>query len=251
MLFVLMSSSSVSWWPWRQQRWVAMLRRRTRTSWTLSLNASMWRSYVRLTSSELTSTQGYLIPIRTAISQRLDQDISIFRRLLEPGSHTAVTEIPRTVQQMKNEVTGSQTELSRSRLALAQEIQQLHALYRQVMETSIRILEQTIHGSVARGTKAKADYLATVAEGMSKKLGVQHAQLMQQVYSPEMQEALRGRVEAMQSESVALRRKVREAEARREEYRAARGMQGMVKEYAEILRESQRVEEEISRLERR
>jgi diphthamide biosynthesis protein 3 len=47
---------------------------------------------------------------------------------------------------------------------------QTHAAYRELFEASVRVLEQTLHGSVARGVKAKAEHLAAVAKGMELKL---------------------------------------------------------------------------------
>ncbi|KAK3651426.1 hypothetical protein LTR56_002437 [Elasticomyces elasticus] len=189
--------------------------------------------------------------IATAISKRLREDSNMLVRLLANGESIPQANIPANVQQLKNSVAKNRTQLAHSRLDLASDVQQLHNLYRQTMEASIRILEQTIHGSVARGTKAKAEYMATVAEGMSKKLSMQHGQLMQQVYSSEMQEALKSRNSAMQDESVALRRKIRDAEEKLDQYRSAKGLQGMAKEYAEIVKESEKVKEDIARLEQR
>lgn len=102
---------------------------------------------------------------------------------------------------------------------------------------------------MARGTKAKADYLAVVAEGMSKKLLLQHGQLMQQIYTPEIQGILRNKQEDLDAESLSLKRKVREMDERLAAYRQERGMKQMVGEYAELLRETERVEREIDRLE--
>ncbi len=135
-----------------------------------------------------------------------------------------------------------------NRLKLTQEATKLLALYHHIIEVSIRILEQTIHGSVARGTKAKADYLATVAEGMSKKLGVQHGQLMAQLYSPDVQAVLQSKREELDARSKATKRKVREAEEKLKEYKGVGGMDSVAKEYAEILKESERVRAEIVRL---
>jgi hypothetical protein len=47
---------------------------------------------------------------------------------------------------------------------------QIHAVYRELFEVSVRIIEQTLHGSVARGGKARAEHLASVARGMELKL---------------------------------------------------------------------------------
>ncbi len=83
---------------------------------------------------------------------------------------------------------------------------------------------------------------------MNKKVGLQHAQLMHQFYSPDVQEALRTQADTTRMESTTLRAKVREVERKLEEYRAAKGMQGIAKEYAEILKVSEEVKEEIARL---
>ncbi|TKA75433.1 hypothetical protein B0A55_04880 [Friedmanniomyces simplex] len=184
-------------------------------------------------------------------TSHLHREVGTLGQLLGTDRHLSFNNIPTAIQQLKTKTTTSRSQLSHSRLALAQNTQHLHELHRQVLETSIRVLEQTIHGSVARGTKAKADYQATVAEGMSKKLSLQHAQLLQQVYSPGMQEALRARADSMQRESAVLRTKIRDAEHRLDEYRSSREVQGMVKKYAEIVRESEKVKEEIVRLEKR
>ncbi|KAK3067752.1 hypothetical protein LTR53_015180 [Teratosphaeriaceae sp. CCFEE 6253] len=206
-----------------------------------------------LVNSELERFDAYILPVRTAISRRLNQDATALGQLFPKLSRTqgAASGIALAVQQLQASATTSQVELAHSRLALAQDTQQLHTLYRQLSELCIRILEQAIHGSVARGTKAKADYLATMAEGMSKKLGVQHAQLMQQVYSPEMQTALKARSDDMQAQTISVREEIREAEGRLEKYRTARGISGMVKEYAEILSESEKIKDGITRLETR
>ncbi|KAK3650994.1 hypothetical protein LTR56_006045 [Elasticomyces elasticus] len=204
-----------------------------------------------LVSAELERFKEHAPHIAAAISKRLREDSNVLERLLANGESIPQANIPANVQQLKNNAAMNRNQLAQSRLELVSDIQQLHNLYRQAMEASIRILEQTIHGSVARGTKAKADYLATVAEGMSKKLSVQHGQLLQQVYSSETQEVLKARASAMQDESVALRRKIRDAEEKLDQYRSAKGMQSMATEYAEIVKESEKVKDDISRLEKR
>ena len=84
---------------------------------------------------------------------------------------------------------------------------------------------------------------------MSKKLLLQHGQLMQQIYTPEIQDILRNKQEALDAESLSLKRKVREMDEKLAAYRQERGMKQMVGEYAELLRETERVEREIDRLE--
>lgn len=56
------------------------------------------------------------------------------------------------------------------RIALADLASAVLATHRQLLETGIRILEQTMHGAVARGVRARAEHLAVVAKGMELKL---------------------------------------------------------------------------------
>ena len=153
------------------------------------------------------------------------------------------------VDDMKSGIAESRSNVTQSRLAIAKEASSLHVLYRHILETSIRILEQTIHGSVARNTKAKADYLALVAEGMSKKLSLQHGQLISQLYSTEAQETLRTRHGNLQIETKTTKRNIREANDKLEEYKQVGGMESVAQEYADILKESEKVRAEIARLE--
>jgi len=93
------------------------------------------------------------------------------------------------------------------------------------------------------------DYLGLVAEGMNKKLSIQHDQLVQQIYSSQVQNILASKSDEIEIESRALRRKVREAEEQLDRYQRAIGMKGLAKEYAEVLEEIEKTKEEIERLE--
>ncbi|KAK3696035.1 hypothetical protein LTR37_018177 [Vermiconidia calcicola] len=188
-------------------------------------------------------------PISIALSKLFQQDANSLAAIIDPDDPPPVDNLPSQIKDLRTSIATSKATASRSRLELAQEVSSLHSTYRQAIETSIRILEQTIHGSVARSTKAKADYLVLVAEGMSKKLSLQHGQLMSQLYSSEMQEVLRTKAEEIETRSRTTKRKVREAEEKLEEYRkAGGGLKGMAMEYAEILKESERVKAEVARL---
>ena len=188
-------------------------------------------------------------PITTALSKQFEQDAKTLAAMLDPDNPPHVGDLPKTVKTLKSYIAISRAKTFESRLSLAQETSKMHGVYRQIIKTSIRVLEQTIHGSVARGTKAKADYLAVVAESMSKKLQLQDAQLMTQLYSSDIREALQTKQQELESESRITKRKVREAEEKLEEYEKAGGMQGMAQEYAEVLKETERVKAEIERLE--
>lgn len=140
--------------------------------------------------------------------------------------------------------------LARKRLELAQQGTELHAQHRRLLETCIRILEQAIHGSVSRATKAKADYFALVAEGMGKKLGIQHQQMLAQLYSSDMQEALQQRHESLAKEDRSLKRTIMEMEERLELYDQVKGMKAIAQAYREVLNETEKVKAELARLEK-
>jgi hypothetical protein len=192
--------------------------------------------------------QDNIKPIATALAQLLEQDMKTLSTVLDFETPPGPKDIASRMAELKASITNSRTKTADARLALTQEATKQHAVYRQIIQTSIRILEQTIHGSVARGTKAKADYLATVAEGMSKKLGVQHGQLMSQLYSPDIQVVLQSKRDELVAQNTATKRKVREAEQKLEEYRTSGGMEDLAKEYAEILKGRDKVKAEVGRL---
>nr|POE46894.1 uncharacterized protein CFP56_00226 [Quercus suber] len=149
----------------------------------------------------------------------------------------------------QSETFDAQQQIAISRRALTGSISSFHILSRQVLETCIRLLEQTIHGSLARNSKARAEYLATVAEGMAKKLSVQHQQLLQQANSVEMKEVLSSKATEMEREHIDIRVQIREAEEQLEKYNQMRGLEGLAEEYAQILVDVERTKNEIERLE--
>ncbi|RAO65817.1 uncharacterized protein BHQ10_001829 [Talaromyces amestolkiae] len=61
----------------------------------------------------------------------------------------------------------------------------------EAMERMIVLLERTKYGSLARGTKAQADYLASVAECMSYKVQVTKFETLSTIYTPENVAALK------------------------------------------------------------
>ena len=188
-------------------------------------------------------------PIATALSKQFASDLQSLATLLDPDNPPSSQNLVPSVQELKAAIANTQTKENASRLLLAQESAKVHALNRQATECSIRLLEQTLHGVVARGSKAKADYLAVVAEGMGKKLSLQHGQLMAQVYSPEVQDVLSAKSDELEGRARKLKRDIREAEERLDGYSKIGGMEGVAREYAEVLAQTERVQAETARLE--
>lgn len=138
--------------------------------------------------------------------------------------------------------------LQTSRMGLADEAAGLLALYQKLYTASIRVLEQTIHGSVARGSRTHAEYLLQMTEGMHKKLQLTETQVMQQVYSAEVKEALKVRGQDLLRETAVWKRKTRDLESSLRDYESIRGMKQLADSYAEVQREIRKVQADLDRL---
>lgn len=189
--------------------------------------------------------------VAAAVEQSLNRNATALAHVISPNTKPDPTRTPAALAELSKSVAAYRADLSATRIDITHETGKVHELYRQVLANSIRLLEQEIHGSVSRASKAKADYLAVVAEGMAKKLGIQHQQLLSQVYSNDLQQVLQERSEELSREDRSTRWKLDQAQEKLQQYRAGRGMEGMADEYAEILSETARVREEITRLESR
>jgi hypothetical protein len=185
------------------------------------------------------------------VEQNLNRNTTALAHAISPNSRSDRGEAPEILAELSRSVTTYRSDLAVTRLDITRESGNVHDLYKQILATSIRLLEQTIHGSVSRASRAKAEYLAIVAEGMAKKLGIQYQQLLSQVYSTDLQDVLQDRSEELSREERSIRRKLDVADEKLQQYRSSKGMEGMAHEYAAILSETARVREEIMRLESR
>ncbi|KAK6428342.1 hypothetical protein LTR95_015515 [Oleoguttula sp. CCFEE 5521] len=189
--------------------------------------------------------KGNPAPVVSILQRNITDDATCIAKVLDPDIPPA--DIPAHFETLKSSIATSNTQMAQSRQTIAHQASELHALNDQVLTTSIRLLEQSIHGAVPRATKAQVEYLALVAEGMSKKLAVQHAQVLAPVYGSEAQTALKAKVEAMVSEERKLRREREEMEEKLGAYRKGK-LEGVARELGEIGRESEKVRGEIERL---
>ncbi|CAK1354130.1 hypothetical protein CB0940_01966 [Cercospora beticola] len=190
-------------------------------------------------------------PIAKEIWKAALDDLVTLARISAPQAHSDGDDLAARIQKQKADTAEAEDSIAAIRLDLAHEVANVHDLYRKAIGTCIRTLEQTIHGSVSRGTKAKAEYLTTVAEGMSKKLQLQHNQLLSQTRSPDLEEALKTRSEDLDHEAVMLKRKIRDAEDKLAEYHQAKAIRGIAAEYSDIIRETAKIKADIARLEGR
>ncbi|KAL1297925.1 hypothetical protein AAFC00_006438 [Neodothiora populina] len=140
--------------------------------------------------------------------------------------------------------------LSASRIELGTQISSLLIIHTRLYETLIRVLEQVIHGKVARHTRAKAAYLAVVAEGMEKKFAVLKAQVVSQVYDKQTQQVLIHKMDEVQDEGRRVVNILRRREAMLEELESkGRGLEKVVEDVKAVKEEIAKVREEVERLE--
>jgi diphthamide biosynthesis protein 3 len=69
-----------------------------------------------------------------------------------------------------NAISSQSNAISATRIRIIDLSEQIHATHREILESAVRILEQTMHGSVARGIKARAEHLGAVAKGLDLKI---------------------------------------------------------------------------------
>ncbi|KAK4982704.1 putative alpha-1,6-mannosyltransferase mnn11 [Elasticomyces elasticus] len=150
---------------------------------------------------------------------------------------------------MRSSIETNQLHLSQRRIELADLASNVLATHRTLLEAVVRALEQTLHGSVARGVRAKADYLACITEGMEKKLEIQYQQALAQLYTPDVQLALKNHERHLKQEIRGLRERLEEAETQLHDYERVKGMRVIAAAYGEVKRECETVQEEIRRLE--
>jgi diphthamide biosynthesis protein 3 len=81
-----------------------------------------------------------------------------------------ISKLPTQGNALQESISSQTMSLALTRSRVTELSDQTHTAYRELFEASVRVIEQTLHGSVARGVKAKAEHLAVVAKGMELKL---------------------------------------------------------------------------------
>lgn len=158
--------------------------------------------------------------------------------------------LPAQIQALQTDVDEAKWQLGVKRIELAGTLTQLLKTNAQLMQTAIRILEQVVHGSVGRHTRARAEHLATVAQGLEKRLLVARKTVAGQVYDERAEEQLRGKKGELEARSAGLRRRLRDREQWLERLEGVAGLKEAVEEMERMKDEISRVKEEVGRLER-
>jgi len=125
---------------------------------------------------------------------------------------------------------------------------QVHSTHREILEAAVRILEQTLHGSVARGVRAKAEHLAVVAKGLDLKIRIlERSDPL--VSDQELGEALEAYEERLQDLKRKQEVRLRQLEEEIKAYESSgTGMIEIGSKYAELIGKCESVREEIRKL---
>lgn len=93
------------------------------------------------------------------------------------GASPNISRLPAQGAAFQESIQNHTMSIAMTRTRVTELSDQTHAAYRELFEASVRVIEQTMQGSVARGVKAKAEHLAVVAKGMELKLQYAHVLL--------------------------------------------------------------------------
>jgi diphthamide biosynthesis protein 3 len=78
--------------------------------------------------------------------------------------------LPARITALINSIASHTAAISSTRARITDLADHIHTTHRDILEMSVRILEQTIHGSVARGLKARVEHLSSVAKALDFKI---------------------------------------------------------------------------------
>ncbi|KAI4743165.1 hypothetical protein E4T50_06441 [Aureobasidium sp. EXF-12298] len=189
--------------------------------------------------------------VRAAVETHMEQNVMLLCQILDPTQQQPdPSTLPAQVQALQTEVEEAKWQLSVKRIELASTLTRLLKINAQLLQTAIRILEQVMHGSVGRHTRARAEHLATVGQGLEKRLLVARKTVAGQVYDGRAEEQLIRKKEEMDARSAGLRRRLRDREQWLERLEGVAGLKEAVEEMSRIKGEIGRVKEEVGRLDR-
>ncbi|KAJ9665553.1 putative alpha-1,6-mannosyltransferase mnn11 [Coniosporium apollinis] len=195
----------------------------------------------------------HLSPVSAAISDHLVTITKLLVQIAYPDDYlnsnpqSLIRTLPVTAVSLRGAVSSKTSTLALKRTALADLASAVLATHRQLLETGIRILEQTMHGAVARGVRARAEHLAVVAKGMELKL-----RIIMQTQAPDegLLSALEVYTSHLAATTKALLAREKAAKGTLQRYEAAGpGMEDIATRYARVCKEIGAVKGEIERLE--
>ncbi|CAG8079206.1 unnamed protein product [Penicillium olsonii] len=115
-------------------------------------------------------------------------------RARDRRARTSIAPIPLLAEELSTRVRNLRrtqlVEIPAARRKMAVTAAEVVALQTRILERTVVILERAKYGALARATRAKADHLAIVAQGVEGKLEITKLEIGAMIYSPETVAAL-------------------------------------------------------------
>ncbi|KAF2839719.1 hypothetical protein M501DRAFT_728354 [Patellaria atrata CBS 101060] len=187
-----------------------------------------------------------------AVSNYLAATALLLTRIAHPEEvsteklKSLLSALPETVVDLRKQAESLTSEIGTSRIGLTDLATEVLSAHRELLEAGIRIIEQETHGSVARGTKAKAEHLSSVAEGMVCKLSIL---ARSQPADPELDAAMKAYHLHIRKLVADLQEREQLAEDALRQYGKVKGIKDVVAKYERLQREMATVKGDIERLE--
>jgi hypothetical protein len=122
--------------------------------------------------------------IANPLSQRLESEIVLLNEIAStgvesisnssqssiPGSHGPAKLLSANMSILLNQISTLTSTIATTRSRIADLTEALAVTNREALESGIRVLEQTVHGSVSRAAKARAENASVVAKGLELKI---------------------------------------------------------------------------------
>jgi diphthamide biosynthesis protein 3 len=177
-----------------------------------------------------------------------------------------IEQLVHQIYALLNSIINQGNSISATRNCIIDLADQIHAIHREILEVAVRILEQTMHGSVVRGIKARAEHLAAVAKGLDLKIRFVYHSILTRLAdlpfrilaksdpllsNPELVSALQAYNEHLTSTAKDLRSQIEVVESELDRYEAkGKGMDQIANRYAELTTKCEKLRSEIQRLEK-
>ncbi|KAG9242869.1 hypothetical protein BJ878DRAFT_148064 [Calycina marina] len=171
--------------------------------------------------------------------------------------HRGIPKLCQNVSAIKKEVVERKAELEKRRGVLVTNTTTLLSIYHLASTLTIRLLEQTLHGSVARHTRSHAELLLLTAKSTVLAVKEKSVRAEKIIYTPEVVAALRNYTEELRDGEERLRGRERDAKRVLWGYGVGREEGGEGKEkvmreiarvYGELMREVREVARDVERL---
>jgi hypothetical protein len=136
------------------------------------------------TQSDLTR-QTNLSRVSAPIIVKLEQEIALLNDMATTGVQSVsadssqlsnikhqppAKQLPANVSALLNVLSSQVAAIASTRARIADLMDALAATNREALESGVRVLEQTVHGSVSRAAKARAENAGVVAKGLELKI---------------------------------------------------------------------------------